>query len=190
MRKNRNLYLLTIIALLFNCCIYKVDKFTPDELMWYKPFEKTDTVIFLSENSEVDTIIFRKNVAETNSTNNFEQGFSKTNFLTVSYDFTKGSYHQFALMGPNGKRYKQDLLNVSKNSSGYGTFEITFIGTIFNKEQLKKVKIIAEETYFFDSNKAAYSGMNVEKGIKNFTFNTNFGILKYTDSRNIEWERK
>ncbi|MBK7851332.1 MAG: hypothetical protein IPJ66_09440 [Bacteroidetes bacterium] len=43
---------------------------------------------------------------------------------------------------------------------------------------------------FFDSNVADYSGMNVEKGIKSFTFNPGKGVSEFVDDRNIKWSKK
>ena len=158
--------------------------------MWFKPFDKTQTVIFVSEKNELDTIIFQAKEAASTSTRGFEQGFYNTNYLTVSYYFTKGSYHQFAMMSDGKTLYDQDILNVSKSSAGFGFMEIIFIWSIFSDDNLDSIQQINDSTYFFDSQKATYSAMNVEKGIENFTFNTNIGITNYTDDRNVKWERK
>ncbi|MBK7691234.1 MAG: hypothetical protein IPK62_02230 [Bacteroidetes bacterium] len=168
---------------------YRVDDFTTDELIWVKPFTKTDTAIFISGKGEKDTIIFIAPKSAKDSTRNFEQGFSNTNYLTVKYDFTQGSYHQFAMMGDGKTRYDQSFFNASRSSAGYGSLEIGFIGTLFC-ENIKDIQKVNDTTYFFDSNKADYSGMNVEKGIKNFTFNTRLGVIEFVDDRNIKWRRK
>jgi hypothetical protein len=46
--------------------------------------------------------------------------------------------------------------------------------------------------YYFDSNKATYVGMDEEqdKAIKDFTFDSRVGIIKYTDQRGGKWTRK
>lgn len=168
---------------------YKVDDFTKDELIWYKPFAKTDSVVYSSEKGERDTIIFKAPESASDSTRDFEQGFSNTNYLTVVYEFSKGSYHQSAMMSDGKTRYDHWFVNSSKSSSGYGNIEITFIGTFFS-ENIKNIEKINDSTYYFDSEKADYSGMNVEKGIKNFTFNTKLGVTEFVDDRNIKWTRK
>ena len=168
---------------------YKVDDFREDELIWYKPFTKTDSVIFISDKGEKDTIIFIAQESSSDSTRDFEQGFSNTNYLTVVYEFSKGSYHQSAIMGDGKTRYDHWFVNSSKSSSGYGNVEITFIGTFFS-ENIKNIEKINDSTYYFDSEKADYSGMNVEKRIKNFTFNTRLGVTEFVDDRNIKWTRK
>lgn len=168
---------------------YKVDDFTTDELIWYKPFTKTDSVVFISDKGEKDTIIFKVPESASDSTRDFEQGFSNTNYLTVNYDFTKGSYHQFAIMGDGKTHYDQDFVNAYKSSAGYSSLEISFIGTLFS-ENIQEVQKVNDTTYFFDSNKADYSGMNVEKGINSFTFNTRLGVIEFVDDRNVKWNRE
>jgi len=182
-----------LLTLMLSACFnqtYKVDNFNADALKWYKPFARTDTVIFASDKNERDTIIFQKVKSSKDSTKGYEQGNTKTNYLTVPYQFTKGSYHQFAIMGDGKTRYDQNILNMMKSSSGYGSLEIVFIGTYFIDEYLKNIQKINDSIYFFDSNKAQYQGLDVEKGIKDFTFNTHIGITGYTDDRNIKWIRK
>lgn len=193
MTPKRSIYLVVSLTILLISCVHKIEKvkdFTKDELMWFKPFIKTDSVIFISEKSELDTIIFHKTVADSDSTRSFEQGFSNTNYLTVPYDFTKGSYHQFALTGNGKTRYSQNIFNLSKSSEGHGTIEIIFIGIIFNGEELKNIKKLNKYIYFFDGRKATYSMVNVEKKIKNFTFDTEIGVTNYIDDRNINWKRR
>jgi hypothetical protein len=182
-----------IVTLLFTSCFnktYKVDNFSNKELMWFKPFDKNDTVVYISEKSELDTIIFYKTVHGSDTIRSFEQGYFNTNYLIVPYEFTKSSYHQFAIMGDNKTRYNQDILKISKSSDGYGSFELIFIGTIFSDYNLNNIQRLSDNCYFFDSKKAIYSGINVEKGIKDFTFNTEKGIISYTDDRSVKWKRK
>lgn len=188
----RSLNILILLIFILTSCWNKVEtvkEFNIDELIWYKPYDKTDTVIFVSDKNELDSIIFNKASSESDSTRDFEQGFSNTNYLTVSYTYTKGSYHQPALMGDSKTRYDQNILNMSKSSDGYGDLEIEFIGTIFG-DSIKNIKKVNDSIYFFDSKRADYSEMNVEKGIKDFTFSTKRGITNYTDDRNIKWKRK
>jgi len=193
MNSKRSIYFVITLTLLLTSCVPKVGKvkdFTKDELNWFKPFGKTDTVIYISEKSELDTIIFHKTVADNDSTRDLEQGFSNTNYLTVPYEFTKGSYHQLALMSDGKIRYSQAIFNLSKSSSDYGSLEIIFIGIIFNGEELKNIKKLNKHIYFFDGEKATYPMVNVEKKIKNFTFDTEIGVTNYTDDRNVNWKRK
>lgn len=186
---NRILIFISVILTSCSTGTYKVDDFDNEDLKWFKPFKKEDTVIFMSEKNEFDTIIFQKVVADSDSTRGFSQGYSNSNYLTVPYEFTKGSYHQFAMMSGGTKRYPQDILNLMKSSSDYGSLEIIFLGTIFG-DSLKNIDKINDTLYYFDSDKADYSGMNVEKGINSFTFNTNLGVTEYIDERNIKWKRK
>ena len=136
-------------------------------------------------------ILFYKKIAASDTIRSMGQGFYNDNYLTVPYKLTKGSYHQFALMSDGKTRYSQDVFSMSKSSHGdHSSLEITFLGTYFNGKELDNIKQINQDVYYFDSNKATYQGMDVEKGIKDFTFDTSAGIIKYTDDRNIEWKRK
>ena len=191
-RLNKMRLLILILTITLTACnnrTYKVDDFTTEELVWYKPFAKTDTVIYISDKGEKDSIIFKTPKAESDSIRSFEQGFANTNYLTVVYEFTEGSYHQSAIMSDGKTRYDHWFVNSSKSSSGYGSVEITFIGTFFS-EKINNIKKVNDSIYYFDSNKADYSGLNVEKGIKNFTFNTRLGVVEFIDDRNIKWKRQ
>jgi len=191
-KKYKMKYLILILIITIISCFnetYKVDDFSADVLKWYNPYTKTDTVIFVSEKDDRDTIIFQLPESASDSIRDFEQGFSNINYLTVNYNFTKGSFHQFRKMTDGKTRYKQNLLNAYKFSSGYESFEISFIGTIVSKN-IRKIKKLNDTIYYIDSEKADYSRMNVEKGIKSFKFSTKLGILEYLDDRNTKWKRK
>lgn len=192
MKNNKHFSVLILLTSVLASCwrtTEKVNDFSSRELMWYRPYSKTDTVIFISDKNEMDTVVFYKAIGESDSTRGFEQGYSNTNYLTVKYDFSKGSYHQFAIMGDGKTRYDQALLNLSKSSDGYGNLEITFIGTVFG-DSVNNIQKVNDGAYFFDSNKADYSGMNVEREIRDFTFNPEIGIINFTDDRLVKWKRK
>ena len=191
----RNIVLYFYVAFIvftINSCI-KVKDFTKQDLKWFTPYNKSNTVIFISKKGELDTIIFYQTTASSDTIRNFEQGYYNENHLSVQYKLTRGSYHQFALMGDGNKRYDQNIFNLSKSSSNdKSTLEITFLGTLFNGKELNNIKQINAEEYYFDSKKATYVGMDEEQGkaINNFTFDIKIGIVKYTDQRGIEWTRK
>jgi hypothetical protein len=182
--------LITLISFSISSCT-KVKNFKTEGVKWFIPFNKLDTAIFISRNMELDTIVFYIKVAASDTVRDV-RGFYNTNYLTVPYKMTKGSYHQFALMGNGQGRYEQNILNLSKTSSENKTFEITFLGTIFNGKELSNIKQIEKDVYYFDSRKATYRGMDEERGkaINDFTFDIKIGITKYTDERNVEWIRK
>lgn len=185
------LFVIILTLSLISCFNFiKVDEYSAQELIWCKPFDKTDTIIFVSEKNDRDTIIFHKIDSGNASTRSFEQGFYNSKYMKVSYEFTEGSYHEFITPGAPNERLKDDFIYLIKSSDGNSYLEIKFIGTIFSDESLKTIQKLNDSDYFFDSKKATYSSMNVEKGIKNYTFNAEIGILKYTDDRNVKWKRK
>jgi hypothetical protein len=170
---------------------YKVDNFDEENLKWYKPFQKeNDTVIYVSDKMEFDTLIYHKPKQDSDSTRGFEQGYSNTNYLTVSYDITLGSYHKFALTGDGKTRCTQNFANMAKSSKDFESLEIVFIGTLFNGENLQKIKKLNDSTYLFRGIDANYTGISVEEGIYDFVFNTRKGVIEYTDYRKVKWKRK
>jgi hypothetical protein len=181
--------LIIVIVLIISSCI-RVKDFTSEDLKWFSTYNKLDTVVFISQKSELDTIIFFKKVAAADTVRD-GRGFYNTNYLTVPYKLSPGSYHQFALMS-DGTRFEQNIFSISKTSSGMTTLEITFLGMLFNGRELHNITQLNKYVYYFDSRKATYASVDEEKGkaINNFTFDLRYGIVKYTDERNVEWKRK
>ena len=190
--KTLKIYISLLALTLLNACNFgQVNTFTFDSLKWFKPYNQTETVIFKSEKGEIDTIIFHKTDTTKYSIKDLEQGFYNKTTLSVAYEFTKGSYHQFTKINEEGKKYEQNILSISNSSSSEFTEkEISFIGIIFNGKEMENIKQLDSSTYFFDSNKATYPEINVEEGISNFTFDTEKGIIQYTDKRNVNWTRQ
>ena len=185
----KKLFFLSITLLLItNGCMYNVDNFTDEEVKWTKPFNKNQTIIFTSEKGEFDTIIFKEVVMSNETVNDLERGFYKSNYLNVPYKFTKGSYHQFDFDGNTAS--EQDLISIQKSSAGFGGMEISFIGLLFNEDEIKKAKKIDTNTYQFDNSNSTAKWVNVKKGIKKFTFNTDIGIVNYIDERDVKWKKK
>ncbi len=180
--------LFILLLLITNSCMYSVDDFTKEELKWTKPFNKNQTIIFTSEKGEVDTIIYKQVILSNETVNDLERGFYKSNYLSIPYEFTKGSYHQFDFDGTSAT--EQDFVSIEKSSAGFGSMEISFIGLLFNEDEIEKAKKINTNTYQFDSLNATAKWVNIKKGIKSFTFNTDIGILSYIDERDIKWIKK
>jgi len=182
-----------ILALQLTSCFngsYEVEKFSTENLKWFNCFQKTDTIIFASTLKELDTIIFKKMIANSDSIRSYKQGYYNTNYLSVPYEFTKGSYHQFSKSSDNKTRYKQNILNLSKTSSGIVSFELIFIGVIFNKKSMKTISEIQDGTFLFRADNGTYSKVNVETGLDSFIFEIGRGVTEYIDERNIRWIRK
>jgi len=180
-----------LTSLLVENCSLTVEPLKNDQLKWFTPYSKSDAAIFISDKNERDTIIFRKMKVEKDTTTNFiELGYYSTNYFSVPYEFTPGSYHQSALMGDGQKRYDHSLFNLSVTSDNRTEFEIEFIGTIFYGKYLDNIIKLSSTAYYFDSSKATYQGMNTDKSINDFTFDTKKGIVKFTDERNVKWLRQ
>lgn len=139
---------------------------------------------------ELDTIIFGPKIFKSDSTRSYKQGFSNTNYLVVPYSFSPKSYHQFSLMGNGKDRYSGHILRMDKSSNGHSYLEFTFIGMFHNSNTIKKVKMNPDSIYLFTADDAQYKKINVEKGLINFNYKPNIGVVDYTDARNILWKRK
>jgi hypothetical protein len=177
------LIVITLVCLILSC---NVKKFDSEDLMWFKSFSKTDTIIFISDKYEKDTIIFFKTESWKESIRDFERGFYDTHTLIVQYSLTKGSYHQ-----SSSPTKKDNLLRLTnKSGSDHTEFEIKFLGIIFNGNELKNIEKIDDKHVLFDRTKATYPEINISEGIKSFKFNFYKGVIEYTDIRNIKWKRK
>ena len=55
----------------------------------------------------------------------------------------------------------------------------------YEKQQFYEFKVIA-----FDNSNSTAKWVNVKKGIKKFTFNTDIGIVNYIDERDVKWKKK
>ena len=188
MKFNTIYFLNTLAILLTVSCNYSVENFSEEELKLTKSFDKSQTFIFISENGELDTIMFKKFNIRKETVNHVERGFYSTNHLEIPYRFTKESYHQFDLDG--NRPDEQDLISIEKSSAGFGGIEICFIGLLFDEDGIKKAHKNDTNIYQFDSSFSIAKWFNVKNGIKNFTFDTEIGIVNYTDERNVKWKRK
>ena len=191
-QKINNLIIIIFISILNQSCfVGTIKEFGYDDLKWFKPYKKTHTIIFQSSNGELDTITFHKTDTTKYSVRNFEQGFYDEITLSVAYEFRNGSYHQSATMPDSSRKYDQAIFVISNSSSSkFTNREFSFIGIIYSGNNINNICKLDDKTYFFDRDKATYRQINVVKGIKNFTFNSDNGITEYTDIRDIKWTRK
>lgn len=182
--------LLSVLTMCGCDSYYRVAPFDESDMIWFAPFNvANDTAIFVSQSGELDTIIFHKQESASDSTRSIGQGFSNTNYLTVRYDITRGSYHKFTVVHEGTDTCTQNFASMAKSSSGHESLEIVFIGMLFNGENLDRIRKRNDSTFFFDGADANYNGICVDEGINDFTFNTNRGVIEYTDRRNIKWTR-
>ena len=181
---------IVIIPITQSCFVFGVREFSEEDMKWFLPYKNTETIIFRSERNEFDTIIFLKADTNVSSTRCFQSGFYNTRTMKVTYQLTAGSYHKFA----ERKEWQENerLMYIEKNSSRNRTYtEICFLGIIYSGKELEdNVRRVDFNTYFFDGRKATYSRINIREGITHFTFDTDHGILEYTDERNVNWKRK
>lgn len=129
------------LTLLQSCFVGNVKTFSSNDLKWFEAYDKLETFVFESDNGEMDTIIFHKIDTTKYSVRDIEQGFYDRTTLSVAYEFTKGSYHQFVKISDDSVLYEHDLINISNSSSSDFTVkEFTFIGIIFNGKEINNIK--------------------------------------------------
>jgi hypothetical protein len=193
MNKTITLMLIALLTMIVCSSCLRVKKFTKEELKWVNPYSKTDTIIYQSEKNELDTIIFfAVDTIYWKERNFIEVGFFNETNLSVRYQLTDGSYHQSATMSDGITKYEQYFVSITNSSSkDWSSIEITFLGSFYNGQKLSKdIMQLDDKNYYFGKLGAKYIGMGVVEGINDFTFNTDIGIVEYTDIRDVLWTRK
>jgi hypothetical protein len=188
-------FFIIIVLLLFSACSRKKVRFDQSELKWLQPFNKTDSIVYQSENGLRDTIIFFGQQSSSSSVNNMEQGFYNTYSMNVKYELTYNSYHKFIKINSigeqvNGNDESRDLLSINKSNNTTGTaMEFYFLGLLFNQDFLGSIRTDSIRTLKLDETNAVYKELNIKEGIKNFEFDFNKGIVSFIDHNGIKWER-
>ncbi|GAB2819322.1 hypothetical protein GCM10027043_19800 [Ferruginibacter profundus] len=163
--------------------------FSTRELKFTKPFVFNDTIIYKSIYEKSDTIIFYKTIYQVNQTRNLEQGYYNNYSYNVDYRLSIGSYHK--IIDPNEVGAQTNLYDIIKSSDSPATNgqEFCFLGLIFDDKYLDVLIIDTNTITIFDESKAQYQGMNINEGIKNFTFEKEKGIVSFIDKNNNKWFR-
>jgi hypothetical protein len=163
--------------------------FSTQELKFTKPFAFDDTIIYKSNYTEYDTIIFYKVLYQVNHTRNLEQGFYDNYSYNVDYRLTMGSYHK--IINPNEIAARTTLYGIRKSSDSPTSNgqEFCFLGLIFDDKYLDNIMLDTNSITIFDESKAQYKGMNINEGINSFTFEKEKGIVSFIDKKNNKWFR-
>jgi hypothetical protein len=169
---------------LFSFC-FGVDTFTQSELKFVKPFYKTDTVIYTSENGQADTIVFNAFTEDTLKLRNLEQGFYNETQLRVRYSLTINSFHKITVKSVNNE--PDDFISFGNVKHSHSYKQICFLGLIFDEKYLDEVDVSQLNEITFTQDNATYKNVNINAGIKSFRFDFNKGILSFVDNNNIKW---
>jgi hypothetical protein len=186
MKVLNNLMVITIAIFFMNSCI-RNSSFNKEELKFVKPYLKENTVIFQSPQGYMDTIVFSNSVIDTVELRNLSQGYYNENILRVTYKITSKSFHKLFEQSLSNELI--DFISFSKAKNSHSSKEIYFLGLLFNEDYLDG--IINENTgeiIVFKSDKAKYTGLNINKGIKSFKFSFTKGIESFIDDSG-EWIR-
>ena len=190
MRKLIRLFLAGLILVsifVLNSCVSN-SSFSQDELKFVNPYLKSDTVIYKSSQGITDTIIFASYIVDTVRVRNLSQGYYNENTLRVRYKLTNNSFHKLLQQSLNNEPI--DFISFSKVKNSHSTKEIYFLGLLFNKDFIEDlIKTNTSEEVIFKGEKAQYTGLNINKGIKSFTFNFLKGVVSFIDDSDGEWIR-
>jgi hypothetical protein len=183
-------YLWLVIAWGLSSCTRNA-RFTPSELAFVKPFTKINTAVFQSDLGQMDTIIFYAARFDTLRVRNFSSGFYNQDILTVKYQLSPRSFHQF--IGPHDNSTPIDFISFSKVKSSYENKEIFFLGLSISEDYAKYITENATIDYSkaisFERRNAQYTGMNINQGIQSFVFSFTEGIKSYIGENGVKWRR-
>ena len=162
--------------------------FSQEELKFVNPYLKSDTAIFKSSQGLLDTIMFASNIVDTVKVRNLSQGYYNENILRVTYKLTSNSFHKLFQQSVSSELV--DFISFSKVKNSHSSKEISFLGLLFDTDYLEElIKTNTSDNIIFKGDKAQYTDLNINKGIKSFTFNFTKGVISFIDDDNSEWLR-
>lgn len=181
------LFLALLMLPLFGCVSKPIGQFTEQDFMLIKPFKEKDTVVYVSAKGQTDTIVFFPAEIDTVERRSFELGFYDAYVMGVEYELTHGSYHVQKDTRGGMVLYNEvpeRLYAVNISTKEYSGKEFSFFGLIFREDELKKISIDTTGVIFFNG-----EGKNNSRGVNNFKFSPQIGIVSYVDTGGIEWIR-
>jgi len=183
MKGINNLLPIFVTMFIISSCMSN-SSFNSEELKYVNPYLKSDTAVFKSFRGLIDTIIFSSINVDTVKYRNFAQGYYNENILRVSYKLTNNSFHKLLNNSANGEPV--DFISFSKAKDSHYSKEIYFLGLLFDENYLDQLKSTGHYI-IFKSDKAKYTGLNINKGIKSFKFSFAKGVESFDDDE--EWIR-
>jgi len=187
MKISSNLFLTVIAMRLFSSCTTGNASFSSEELRFTKPFSDNLVAVYKSETGQVDTITFLKWKVDTIKYRNLEQGFYNENTLSVGYKLTNNSFHKITVKGVG--ETSENLMLFIKAKNSHSSKEFCFLGLLFDESYLNNIMASKYGTIIFSQENAKYKDVNINEGIKSFTFSFEKGITSFIDKNNKEWKR-
>lgn len=183
-------FLLTVIVMeLFSSCTGNAS-FTQKEMRFTEPFKEDQIVIYKSSLGQMDSIKFFKVGIDTVKYRNFSQGFYNENVLRVKYQLLNNSYHKIDYgAGLSNYELEDNFLSFLKSKNGHSDKEIGFLGLGFDEDYVNEILTKKDSVIIFSQENAKYKGLNINVGIRSFTFSFENGIVAFIDKNNKEWKR-
>jgi hypothetical protein len=179
---------LLLVAGLFIGCERRGDDSSAERPYAYliEPYGERRLEIFHSEGRS-DTMIFYPVREEVEQVRHLERGFYDERHYRVDHELTPGSYHRLS-SNSDGTRRKRFIGITEKSGRKGASVELYFLGSIFDKDGLP-LDLEAESVVLSDST-ALYSGININEGIRSFTFDRTLGVVEFVDLNGHHWKRQ
>ncbi len=179
--------ILSVIVTLLSACLGNAS-FSEDEYKFVRPFSDTNNiVIYKSSKGQTDTVLFSRWETDTIKYRSIEQGYYNENVLSVNYELSNNSFHKITVKSINNE--PDHFLFFGKAKNSYSNKEICFLGLLFDKEYLENIISTKDASIVFSRHNAKYSGLNINQGIKSFTFDFNKGVVSFIDDDGVDWVR-
>jgi hypothetical protein len=169
------------------CVTRPIGKFTMQDFVVIKPFNKTDTLIYASEKGQRDTIIFYPAEVDSVEVRSFELGYYDAYIMGVKYELTKGSYHSAKYITNCDTLYStipEQFYSVNISTKEYSGRQLSFLNLVFNEAYLSRSSLDTISIVTFKGD-----GSGNGRGVNSFKFSSQIGIISYTDTSGAEWMR-
>jgi hypothetical protein len=180
----RNILLIIGVFYLTGCCLYKTH-FTDKELIWLSPYSEGDTIIFQSNNGDLDTswivqkIIYHANCNPISSHGTHRYHTGRIYYQNSTKNYTSGGKELISIA-----KYP-DRTNLMISYQG-NWFILSDIATQLDFGQLTDVEIFADEDIYLFSDKHPLAKPD---NIQFLYWHKEYGIIKYITHARVEWKR-
>lgn len=176
-----------LIITITGCISKPIGHFSERDFSIIEPFNKVDTIIYLSPDGYSDTIIFYKAQVDTAQIRSFELGYYDAYLMGVEYELSRGSYHSYKFITNKDTLYStvpEPFYSVEISTENFCNKSLSFLGLIYKEDELNKMFVDTTMIMFFNG-----MGKNSSRGVNSFKFSPQIGIISYTDTTGAVWKR-
>lgn len=169
-------------------CVSKpIGHFTKQDFMVIKPFKEKDTIFYVSEKGQKDTIIFYPAEVDSVEVRSFELGYYDAYVMGVKYELTNGSYHSAKYITNGDTLYStipEQFYSVNISTKEYSGRQLSFLNLVFNEAYLSRISLNTISIVTFKGD-----GRGNGRGVNSFKFSPQIGVISYIDTTGVEWVR-